>query len=238
MMNEKFSSAPSYQSPYTADDYDENGKLKRLKEVPLGSYPTAIAAELDSHNSSDLSPPVMPAPPPQARSVQMGPPPVNVMQDPPEFQNNNHCIALVSWVVNRHPQEDQIVDHYIRQVIAKRENCYDPMEDPPVDLRQIIPTVCVKVTRTFTREEAESNEGRQVRQFAERLHRATDANIITLECGKFQPLPVSDSIRGIYKDKGLQQQMDAFYKQLSNGRIDIEERIKQDAAAGSVGRKH
>jgi hypothetical protein len=227
---------PPGVTPYTADDYNADGSLKRLKPVPLGNYPAAVKTVLDAHSSSDFAPPPPPIAPPKANITDQAQPPVQnariAAEDPPEFRHAAHHIAIVSYVENRHPLEDQIVDHYVRQELARRDGTYDPIEDPPVDLRQIIPTLTLKVTRTFTKQEAEFNDGAAVREYITRLHSATDWNILPLECGKGQPLPVSDYIAGVYKNAALQQQMDAFYKQRKQGGESVLSRIDADAADG------
>lgn len=229
---------PPGKTPYTAEDYNADGTLKRLKPVPLGTYPQAIQTRLDANSPSDFNPPPTPIAPPMAAgniTDQAAPPVQNARvasEDPPEFRHAAHHTAIISYVENRHPHEDQIVDHYVRQELARRDGTYDPLEDPPVDLRQIIPTIALKVTRTFTTEEATNNDGKAVRDYCERLHRATDWNILPLECGKAQPLPVSDYIEGVYKNAALQQQMDAFYKQRKQANEGVLNRIASDAAEG------
>lgn len=285
--DQRFSSAKAYESPYSADDYGPDGKLRRIKNIPLGTYPAAVADQIRSFKSSDFDAPPAPIAPPLVKQqlevakagqramaaagkevllsnedeeitieqaplvhrtlVERGAPAQRVAMeqmpeprrtaegqydgsDPAEFRDpQQHYIAVVSWIVNRHPQEDAILEHRFRQYVAEKEGRYNPHEDPPVDLRQITPLVYCRVTRTFSRREAEYNNGEAVATFAQKLHAASEHwNVITLECGQPQALPVSDAVRGIYKDPALNQQMTAFYDSQKRGHEDILARIKRD----------
>lgn len=99
---ERFSSAPVYESVYTPDDYGADGKLKRIKDVPLGAYPIGVAAQLEAYSHSDFAPPPTPIAPPRAVplpaapktkkaastgvSKKVPPPPPPAMQAAPEVK--------------------------------------------------------------------------------------------------------------------------------------------------------
>ena len=153
---------------------------------------------------------------------------------PGNLLSKAHAWAVVSWIENRHPDEDAIMEHYYSQWKAKREGKYDPFEDPPVNLSDLVPKMALVVSRTFTASEVESDNGRTMQSYMEDLHRQTDLNIIPLECGKPQPFPISDRVRGIYKDVALQQTMDSFYSGQNKGAEDIMQRMEKDKAEGKA----
>jgi hypothetical protein len=235
----RFSRAPPGFTPYTDDDFDPNtGALRRLREIPLGNYAQGVQTQITSYSETQYDAPPDPLKPPEVkpRKLETNKPPVQkaatATEDPEPFKSEEHHIAVVSYIENRNPMEDEVLKHYVRQQEAIRAGTYDPLEDPPVDLRQITPTLCVKVSRTFHKKDTEHNNGDAVRNYVERLHAATDWNVLALECGKAQPLPVSDYVRGIYKDPTLQQQMDAFYNRLEKSKSGILERVGRDATEG------
>jgi hypothetical protein len=206
---EVFSSGPSYTSPYTPDDYDADGRLIRLKEIPLLDRPLGISAQLDAHTDAQVGPdkPV--------RRIEVSKPPVQnaktALKAPEEFLSADHYIAIVAYLDARHPDEEVILEHWARQQAAKKAGTYNPIEDPPVDLRQLRPQLAVQVLRTFSVADAMLDDGKMIRDYVSNYSKRTDYNVLSLQCGYAQPLPIPDTVRGQYKEEMMNQFMKGFY---------------------------
>lgn len=256
----RYSSAPATPSVYGPDDYDERGNLVRLREVPTGEYPEALKEQV-SRGASDvrhvIGSPQMPRLPVEAQEAGDAPPPAvyetaarrfetkepsksivaykrpaeegYLPEDDPDDLDRHQHVAVLSWIENRHPNEDQIVRHYIKQQQAREEGTYNPIEDPPVVLSDLVPKLVVKVSRCFSRAEAEIGV---VDRYMKKLHAKHDMNMVPLECGKLQVLPVSDMTRGTYRNAALQQQMNAFYDNHERSAEGIMRRLEQDKEEG------
>ncbi len=144
-------------------------------------------------------------------------------EDPEDSQ---HYVCVLSYVENRHPDEERILLHYYRQWVAKRNGTYDPLNDPPVYLSAIIPKLVVKCGRTFTRDEY-NTEG-LVAKYVEGVHARTDMTIVPILCGKLQVLPVSDMVQGKYNDAALEQQMRSFYENHARNAEAMMDRMERD----------
>jgi hypothetical protein len=228
MSSDKFSSAPSYPSQYTPDDYDEDGKLKRLKEIPLFDRPMAMTSQLDAHTNDMYVGPDKPV-----RKIEVSKPPVQdaktALKAPPQFVSPDHYIAVVSYLETRHPDEERIIAHYAEQQIAKKAGTYNPHEDAPVLLNQLTPRLAIKVLRTFSVAEAQIDNGNAIRSYVSDFSKISDENVISLECGCSQPLPVDDSVRGEYKEDLLNQFMQSFYDRTEKARKNVIQRAKTPA---------
>jgi hypothetical protein len=157
---------------------------------------------------------------------------------PAEFLRHDECaVATVEWIVNYHPQRDEVLEHRVQQLLAMRDGKYNPLEDPPVILDEIIPTVLVRAVRTFTLQQAQFKDGETVKNFAKKLNVTAGWNVLNVDCGAPMILPLSDLVRGEYADPALQQQMTAFYESRQKGVDDIRHRIELDRkeAAESAG---
>lgn len=173
----------------------------------------------DDDNDDGYNPPEMRAPPKPAvvsgvRAGEVKQRPEDLGRIPPRFISDKHYVAVVAYLENRHPDEEAILEHYYRQWAMKREGTYDPLEDPPVLLGDIVPKIALSVTRTFTKAEIKNDGGKSAQKWLHALHDATDMNIVPLTCGSAQPFPISDRVRGIYKSDTLQGVMDKFYDNL------------------------
>lgn len=172
-----------------------------------------------SESDSEYSPPEMRVPPAPAtvagvRAGDVKQKPDDQGRVPSRFLSDKHYVAVVAYLENRHPDEDAILEHYSRQWTRKRNGTYDPIEDPPVVLSDLVPKIALSVTRTFSKTEVKSDGGKSAQKWLQALHEATDMNIVPLTCGEAQPFPISDRVRGIYKSEALQSVMDKFYDNL------------------------
>jgi hypothetical protein len=212
-------------SVYGPEDYDAEGNLIAKREVPLGDYHKGAMSQVN----------------PTAKTARPGAVDVANIYKPDkekvtDTKNNEdpmseqHYVAMLSYLENRHPDQDKLLAKYVEQWKAKQAGTYDPIEDPPIYLDVLVPKVVVKITRTFTRAEYETG---LVADECAKQHKRSDMNIVPVLCGKLQVLPVSDLAKGIYQDEGLQQQMNLFHKrreQDANAMMDrMEEEKNQDA---------
>jgi hypothetical protein len=167
------------------------------------------------------------------RKVEMNKPPVQnaktALKAPTNFTSPDHYIAIVSYLETRHPDEDRIITHYAEQQIAKKAGTYNPHEDAPVLLGQLTPRLAIKVLRTFSVAEAQLDNGNAIRAYVADFSKISDENVISLECGCSQPLPVDDTIRGTFKDDLMNQFMQSFYDRTEKNRKNMYERATTPA---------
>lgn len=251
MSGERYSSAPSYPSVYGPEDFDDNGNIINLKEVPLGDYPTGVsgqvavagnqaeaAAEAFSGEVAPNAPkPTRPEPKQEFGTTtvkqsnlkcnfskeDVGKPGPQPNEDP---EDPRHWVAVLSYMENRHPEEDRVLAKYWRQWLAKKEGRYDPIEDPPVYLSEIVPKLVVKCSRTFSRDEYET-EG-FVEKYVRSLHARTDMTIVPVLCGRLQVFPVSDMARGKYHNEALEQTMRNFYDNQEKSASEIADKLERE----------
>lgn len=138
---------------------------------------------------------------------------------------DDNYIAILTTGENRHPDEDAIVEHYARQLAGKKDGTYDPMEDDPVYIRDLLPTVWVVVNKIFTKHEVTLGGEECIRKYVKSLQEHIDFDIVPALCGKVVILPLHPLLPKVHRDPVFNQHMQSFYKQHDKGAQDILERM-------------
>lgn len=136
-------------------------------------------------------------------------------------------ILVFRTIENRVPDEDRLLQHYALQYIARQNGTYNPIEDPPVTLTSLLPTVCVIPDRVFTRDEAMSDL-KPVQKYVKKLAYRTDFDVIPHYMNKPVTLPIPDTAQVKYKDKIMDQFMTEFYESQQESASDIMDRVEAD----------
>jgi hypothetical protein len=193
------------------------------------SVPSHMIAGLEDRSSG----PDMPAPgfgtyfakPPSKRKNERGEYDITTPKNLLDWHEN--YVAVLSTGENRHPEEEQIIDHYARQLIAKKAGTYNPLEDAPVVLYDILPTIFVVVNKVFSFHEITIGGGDKViKDYVQKLIQAgIDVDILPVQCGKVMVLPLHRNVPAQHRDPLFNAQMQTFYKRHDKGAADMMERI-------------
>lgn len=128
---------------------------------------------------------------------------------------DDNYVAVVTAGENRNPQENELIEHYARQLAGKINGTYDPIEDPPVVLRDLLPTVFVLINKVFTKHEVDIGGKEVIQKYQEDLAAAgIDFDIIPITCGRQALLlPLHALTPKQHRDKFYDAQMQGWYKQ-------------------------
>ena len=201
--------------------YDEEGNLR---EVPLCPYPSGVTEQLAikkrvAQSPTEATPETSDADQERAKPSEfsmLGGNPVakktpkgryDVSTPDGMLDRREHYVAVVSTLENRHPDEESILEHYAQQYVAKKGGTYNPIEDPPVDLSDLVPTVCVVINRIFREDEALSDGSSKVKAYVEQLAKKTDMDVVPVICGRPFHLPLHALCTFKYKDEAIDQIM-------------------------------
>jgi len=138
---------------------------------------------------------------------------------------DDNYIAVLSTGENRHPNEDEMIEHYARQLAGKKNGTYDPMEDTPVYIRDLLPTVWVVVNKVFTKHEVTMGGDAVIKKYVKSLQQHIDFDIVPALCGKVVVLPLHPLLPKEHRDPVFNQHMQSFYKQHDEGAQDILNRM-------------
>lgn len=141
------------------------------------------------------------------------------------MDREQNYVAVLTAGENRHPNEDEILEHFARQFAAKKEGTYDPLEDPPVVLRDLLPTVFVVVNKVFSQHEIVIGGEARIKDYVEKLKDHIDFDIIPVMCGQPQILPLHPLVPVKHRDPIFNAQMEGFYKQHDKSAKEILERV-------------
>lgn len=136
-------------------------------------------------------------------------------------------ILVFRTIENRVPDEDRILQHYALQYIARQNGTYNPIEDPPVTLTSLLPTVCIVPDRVFSKDEATSDL-KPVQRYVKKLAYSTDLDVIPHYMNKPCTLPIPDTAQVKYKDKIMDQFMTEFYESQQESASAILDRVEAD----------
>lgn len=141
------------------------------------------------------------------------------------IDTDEHYVAILTTGENRHPDEDAIIQHYARQQAAKLNGTYDPMEDDPVYLRDLLPTVWVVVNKIFAKHEVLIGGDEAIKNYVKSLQKHIDFDIVPVLCGKVAVLPLHPLLPKIHRDPVFNQHMETYYKNHDKGAKDILDRM-------------
>ena len=143
------------------------------------------------------------------------------------FDHDEQYIAVVRTIENRHPDEDRILNHFAMQYIARRDGTYDPINDPPVVLSDLVPTCVVIVDKIFSRDDAGAEQN-VVGKYVKKLATKTDLDIVPVYMGKPFNVPLHALTAFKYKDKVMDQIMSEFYESREESASEILSRVEAD----------
>jgi len=138
---------------------------------------------------------------------------------------DDNYIAVLTTGENRHPDEEAVIEHYARQLAGKKDGTYDPMEDSPVFLRDLLPTVWVVVNKVFTKHEVTLGGDEAIKKYVKSLQQHIDFDIVPALCGKVVILPLHPLLPKEHRDPVFNQHMQSFYRQHDQGAQEILERM-------------
>lgn len=151
--------------------------------------------------------------------------PKYLMAEDPDEQ----FIAVVRTIENRHPDQDRILQHFALQYTKRMNGTYDPIEDPPVVLSDLLPTMVVVIDRIFGKDEV-SGEMRPISEYCKKLHDVTEMDVFPAYVNRPFTLPLPPDMQFQYKDPILNQIMSEFYEGQHDGASEIVERMELDRA--------
>jgi len=143
------------------------------------------------------------------------------------LDTDDNYLAILTTAENRHPQEDQIVEHYARQRAAKLAGTYDPLEDSPIILRDLLPTVMLVVNKVFNKHEVTIGGEKCVEDYVRAMQKHIDFDLVPVLCGKPIVLPLHPLLPKKHRDKVLNAHMETFYKNHDKGMDEIMERMNK-----------
>ncbi len=149
----------------------------------------------------------------------------DITTPPGLLDKDTNYVAVLTTGENRHPDEDAIIEHYARQLAAKREGTYNPLEDAPVILRDLLPTLFLVVNKVFHKDEVTVGGNTVIKEYVDKLKRHIDFDIIPVMCGKPIVLPLHPNVPVEHRDPIFNAQMQSFYKQHDKGAKDMLDRI-------------
>jgi hypothetical protein len=129
----------------------------------------------------------------------------------PNFRDYSLCVITTGE--NHHPDEEALMDAYVKQQVAKREGTYDGFKDPPVMLGDLIPRVFIVLNRVFSERELLLGGEKMIADYCDSLAARTDFEVIPCYVGKQTLLlPQHLAVPKKYKDPILNAHMEGFYK--------------------------
>jgi hypothetical protein len=140
-------------------------------------------------------------------------------------RNQINGVAVITTAENRHPEEQQLIEHYARQQAAKLAGTYNPLEDPPVFLEDLLPRCVFVVNKVFTEQEILLGGQAAIDKYIEELKEFIDLDIISLPMGKPLIAPLHPKIPREHRDKIYNAQMQSYYKNLDGGAEDLMKRV-------------
>jgi hypothetical protein len=148
----------------------------------------------------------------------------------PEGMGNRdeQYIAVIRTIENRHPDEDRLLQKYALQYVARQNNTYNPIEDPPVVLSELLPTCVVVIDRIFSRDEANADENRAIKKYVKKLADRTDLDVVPVYVTKPFHVPLHPMTTFKYKDKVIDQIMHEFYESQQESASEILDRVEAD----------
>lgn len=150
------------------------------------------------------------------------------VQTPENMSNRDeHYIAVIRTIENRHPDEDRILQKYALQYVARREGTYNPIEDPPVTLSDIVPSTVVVIDKIFSRDDC-AGGNKEVEKYIKKMAQRTDLDVIPVYMNKPFALPLSPTHTWQYKDHFINQIMGEFYESREESASEILDRVDAD----------
>lgn len=137
-------------------------------------------------------------------------------------------ICVLRTIENRHPDEDAILAHYFAQYVARRENKYNPIEDPPVVLTDILPTCAVILDRVFSFDDVQGDGKKKLEAYIKRMADKTDFDVIPVMMNMPFHLPLSADVAFKYKNKVIDQIMEEWHESHEESASDILARVEAD----------
>lgn len=149
---------------------------------------------------------------------------------PPDMMapHDQQYVCVFRTIENQHPDEDAILAHYYAQYVARREGTYNPIEDPPVVLSDIIPTIAVVLDRVFPKDEVEGAGFQKLESYVKRMAHKTDFDVVPARMGLPFHLPLSPEVTFKYKNKVIDQIMHEWYESHDESASDILARVEAD----------
>lgn len=205
---------PQFKAPATADEK----KIAQL--APKDNVPAPIP------NNPDF----LPTDFPPVKSTKLKDGRYDV-QTPDELRapRDSQYVAVVRTIENHHPDEDQILQHFYLQYVARREGTYNPIEDPPVVLSDIMPTAVVIIDRVFSKDEVDGPQGQEMLQkFVRKVAERTDFDVCPFRLNLPNQVPLPKSTKFKYKHKMIDQIMSEWYESHEESASEILARVEAD----------
>lgn len=156
------------------------------------------------------------------------------VQTPRELcDREQHFVAVVRTIENRHPDEDRILQHYALQYIARQNGTYNPIDDPPVVLSDLVPTSMVIIDKIFSEDECRA-ESKEVSKYVKKLAALTDLDVVPVIMNKPFHVPLHPLTTFKYKDAVVDQIMREFYAAQDESCISIMDRVEADREGHDV----
>ncbi len=143
------------------------------------------------------------------------------------IDHDENYLAILTTAENRHPQEHEIITHYARQRAAIAAGTFDPMEDSPVLLRDLLPTVLVVVNKVFNKHELVVGGQDVVEKYVRSMQEYIDFDLAPVICGQPAVLPLHPQVPKKHRDPVYDAHMNTYYKGHDKGADDIMKRMQE-----------
>jgi hypothetical protein len=144
--------------------------------------------------------------------------------------HQSQYVAVIRTIENHHPDEDRILQHYFLQYVARKEGRYNPIDDPPVVMGDIIPTICVVIDRVFSFDEVQGDGLNRLKNYVKSVATNSDMDVVPVTMNKAFHLPLHPGTAFKYKHKVIDQIMSEWHESHEESASDILSRIERDRA--------
>lgn len=142
------------------------------------------------------------------------------------LDKEDNFVTVLTVAENRHPNEDEMIEQYARQRVGMKDGTWDPLEDPPIVMRDLLPTLAFVVNKTFTQQEVMAGGGEAViSAYVKELAKHIDFDIVPVMCGQPCIFPVHPLTPMQHRDPIYNQQMQGFYKQHDKSARELLDRV-------------
>lgn len=214
-------------------------QMNMAEEEPLDEGLAKVAVKMDNLRKTEQSDAALHKPTPlEDRKDIMPEPAIKHRLDQGKYDvetpeklrspHQSQYIAVIRSIENRHPDEDRILQHYYLQYVARKEGTYNPIDDPPVVLSDLLPTVCVVIDRVFSFDDVQGDGLSRLKKYVKQIATHTDMDVIPVTMNKAFHLPLHPSTAFKYKHKLVDQIMHEWHESHQESASDILSRIERD----------